>query len=111
MQDVNYLVVYYPYYQLWRKFHLKLDKKEFPPIDAGVYLRHGKDIYVIGGARIRYETTKDPKFNNDTSKRLVKPLTGCIRISLDKVDPLLPTKIIQKPISIRIKKKGDSPEK
>ena len=24
-QDVNYLVAFYPYYNLWRKFHLRLN--------------------------------------------------------------------------------------
>lgn len=40
LKDMNYLVVYYPYYQLWRKFHLKLGKAEFMPIDSAIYLRH-----------------------------------------------------------------------
>jgi hypothetical protein len=112
MQDVNYMVVFYPYYQLWRKFHLKFNKTEFPPIDAAVYLRHGNSVYVVGGARIRYETTKDPKFNNDVSKRIVKNMMGCLKISLKEVNPLKPTKIIKKemkPKAIRIK--GESPNK
>lgn len=86
MHNVNYLVVFYPHRALWRKFHLRLDKKAFPLIDAGVYLRNGRNIYVVGGASIRYKTTKDPKNDFYFGKRLVEPLFGCIRISIPKIN-------------------------
>jgi hypothetical protein len=60
---MTYLVVFYPYYRLWRKFYLKLNGNSFTPIDSGVYLRHGRNIYVVGGCRIKYETIKENKDN------------------------------------------------